>query len=95
MNDVRDLTRASKDFSRGVRAREPDDLQRFRVTDAPPSLLRPLAILFLVIVVMPAVLRLLYLALFVSPQYNRSRTLSCGERWNREEARSRWAASAA
>lgn len=69
MNDVRDLTRASKDFSRGLSARAPEDLTPFRVTDSPPSLRRPLAWLFLAIVVAPALVRFLFLLLFISPQY--------------------------
>lgn len=69
MSDVREVARASKDFSRGMRAREPEDLVGFKVSERPPSLRRPLALAFIAIVVAPAVLRFLFLALFVSPQY--------------------------
>jgi capsular polysaccharide transport system permease protein len=69
MSDVRDLTRASKDFSRGVRAREPDEFLSFRLSEKPPSLIRPLLFLFLIIVAGPSLLRFAHLALFVSPQY--------------------------
>ena len=69
MADIRDLTRAPKDFSRGLRARDPEDLHRLKVPEAPPSLKRPLALFFLVMVLAPCIALYLYLALLISPQY--------------------------